>query len=76
MSGAEEFRGPREKAVALAVPWVFVAAFAAFCWRFLLPRAGDNLLLMILVVFAGLALISFTAAALTFSRDVIANRPI
>ena len=76
MIGGERFRGARDKAVALVVPWLFVGIFAALYFTLLLPRAGDNALLTILSVLAGLAFVSFTVAAVTFTRDVLGDRPV
>jgi predicted anti-sigma-YlaC factor YlaD len=70
------FDGAAERVIAVAVPWAFVALFAVLYGRLLFPRFGDNLLLTVLVAFAGLALISSVAAAVTLTRDVLAGRPV
>ena len=59
----------------LALPWVFVALFAWLVINFLLPRVLDGqVLAIILGVLVVMAFTSFTIAAVTFSRDVVAGR--
>ena len=59
----------------LALPWVFVALFAWLVITFLLPRVLDGqVLAIILGVLVVMAFTSFTIAAVTFSRDVVAGR--
>jgi voltage-gated potassium channel Kch len=61
--------------VAVAVPWVFLAVFAALYLWLAVPRLRDGHPLAICVgAFVGLAFIVFLVAAVTFSRDVVLNR--
>jgi hypothetical protein len=62
--------------VALAVPWVFLAAFAALYALVVLPRLRDAapLALCVFGAFIGLVFVIFVVAAVTFSRDVLAGR--
>jgi hypothetical protein len=63
------------KAAAIAVPWVFLAAFATIYLLFALPRIRDGQwLATCLGAFIGLVFIVFLVAAVTFSRDVLLER--
>jgi hypothetical protein len=64
-----------ERLGALLVPWTFVLVFAALYVWLLLPRALDGHLLAICVaLFAAFAWLASTAAAVTFSRDILTRR--
>jgi hypothetical protein len=66
---------PVRKAVAIAVPWVFLAAFATLYVVFALPRIHDGAILAICVgAFIAVVFVVFFVAAITFSRDVLLNR--
>jgi hypothetical protein len=59
----------------LIAPWAFVALFAVVWVGILVPRAlGGQAALICISVLAGLALLSFVIAAVSFSRDVLAGR--
>jgi uncharacterized membrane protein len=59
----------------VAVPWLFLAAFAMLYVLLALPRVRDGQpLAMCLGAFVALVFVVFFVAALTFSRDVIQNR--
>jgi hypothetical protein len=61
--------------VAVAVPWLFLAAFAALYVVFALPRVRDGQPLAIcLGAFVALVFVVFFVAAVTFSRDVLHRR--
>jgi hypothetical protein len=61
--------------VALAVPWVFLCAFATLYALLLLPRMRDGAVVALcLGAFVALVFVSFAAAAVTFSRDVVSGR--
>jgi hypothetical protein len=63
------------KAVAIAVPWVFLAVFATLYVLFALPRVRDGqFLALCLGAFVALVFVVFTVAAVTFSRDVLLDR--
>ena len=63
------------KAVALAVPWLFLVAFAGVYVLLALPRVRDGQPLAVcLGAFVGLVFVVFFVAALTFSRDVLLDR--
>lgn len=63
------------KAVALAVPWLFLIAFAALYVLLALPRVRDGQPLAVcLGAFVALVFTVFFVAAITFSRDVVTNR--
>jgi hypothetical protein len=63
------------KAAAIAVPWTFLAAFAALYVLFALPRVRDGQLVAICVgAFVAMVFVVFLVAAITFSRDVLLNR--
>jgi hypothetical protein len=59
----------------LIAPWAFVCLFTVVWFGLLLPRALDGHVLMIVVcLVAGLALVCFALAAITFSWDVLRGR--
>jgi hypothetical protein len=63
------------KLAAVAVPWVFLALFAAIYLTVALPRVLEGHPLAIcLGAFVALVFVVFTVAAITFSRDVVLNR--
>jgi hypothetical protein len=63
------------KIVAVAVPWVFLALFAAIYLTVALPRVLEGHVVAICVgAFVALVFVVFTVAAITFSRDVVLNR--
>ena len=67
--------GAGRKAVAIAVPWVFLVAFAALYLLLALPRVRDGHPLAIcLGAFVALVFVVFLVAAVTFSRDVLTSR--
>lgn len=67
--------GLRGRFVALLVPWVFLAVFAALYTLLVLPRMRDGAWLAICIgAFIALVFLSFLAAAVTFSRDVLTGR--
>ncbi len=60
---------------ALLVPWAFVTVFGALYVWLLLPRVWEGHLLTTCVgVFVAFSLVMSTAAAVTFSRDVLIDR--
>ncbi len=66
--------GGRKLAV-LLLPWVFLVLFAFLYLRFLWPQAqAGHLLAACFSVFVALVFVSFTVAAVAFSRDVVAGR--
>ena len=66
--------GGRKLAV-LALPWVFLALLAVIYLRVLWPQVtGGHLLAACVGVIAGLVFVSFSVAAVTFSRDVLSGR--
>jgi hypothetical protein len=58
----------------LAVPWIFVAVYAALYLALLLPRVQYGGLAVLVAVVAAAVWCSFAVAAVTFSRDVLAGR--
>ena len=63
------------KAVAVAVPWVFLVAFATLYIVLALPRVREGQpLALCLGAFVALVFVVFLVAAVTFSRDVLSNR--
>jgi hypothetical protein len=59
----------------LIAPWLLVVGFGAFWLAVLLPRAaGGQPALICLTFLAGLGLVCFLVAAVTFSRDVLTGR--
>ena len=59
---------------ALAVPWVFLAVYAALYWVLVLPRAASGQWLAVCVgAFVALVFVVFLVAAVTFSRDVLSG---
>lgn len=66
---------PARKFVAVAVPWLFLAAFAVLYLTFAVPRVREGQPLAVcLGAFVGLVFVVFLVAAVTFSRDVVADR--
>jgi hypothetical protein len=63
------------KAVAIAVPWVFLAVFATLYVLLALPRLREGqFVALCLGAFIALAFFVFCVAAITFSRDVLLGR--
>ena len=63
------------KVVTVAVPWVFLAAFAVLYAFLFLPRLREGSVLAVCVgAFIALVFVSFFVAAITFSRDVLLGR--
>ena len=62
--------------VALLVPWIFLTVFATLYVRVIAPNLFGHMAVAqaCLGAFIGLVLISFTVAAVNFSRDVLAGR--
>jgi hypothetical protein len=61
--------------VAVAVPWLFLIAFATLYIVLALPRVREGqLLALCLGAFVALVFVVFLVAAVTFSRDVVTNR--
>jgi hypothetical protein len=59
----------------LLVPWVFLCAFATLYVTLLLPRMRDGAVLALCVgSFVAVVFVSFVAAAITFSLDVLSGR--
>ena len=57
------------------MPWVFLAVFVTLIRLFLWPQVAEGkILAMCLGAFILIVLGSFTLAAITFSRDVLAGR--
>ncbi len=66
---------PGRKWGLLLLPWLFLAVFAYLYFTVLLPRAaGGHLLAACFGVFVAMVFVSFTVAAITFSRDVLAGK--
>ena len=64
-----------QKVAVLLVPWLFLAIFAFLFSNFLLPHArSGHVAAVCFAMFVGMTFISFTIAAVTFSRDVLAGR--
>jgi len=64
-----------KKLGALLVPWLFLAFFLFMYYRFLLPQLLEgHLVLRCVAAFVAVVVVSFTIAAITFSRDVITGR--
>ena len=67
--------GVGRKLVAVAIPWLFLAVFAALYLWLALPRVLDGHPLAIcLGAFVALVFVVFFVAAITFSRDVVTSR--
>ena len=67
--------GPLRKIVVLLVPWAFLGVFAALYVGLLVPRLRDGQPAALCIGgFAALVFVCFFVAALTFSRDVLADR--
>jgi hypothetical protein len=63
------------KLAAVLVPWVFLCLFATVYAFVLLPRMRDGAwLALCLGAFVAFVFVCFVAAAVTFSRDVLAGR--
>jgi hypothetical protein len=61
--------------VAVAVPWAFLIVFATLYVVLALPRVREGQpLALCLGAFVALAFVVFLVAAVTFSKDVVANR--
>jgi hypothetical protein len=59
----------------LLVPWVFLCAFGALYVLLLLPRMRDGAVIALCVgAFVAVVFVSFFAAAITFSLDVLTGR--
>ena len=59
----------------MVVPWVFLVAFATLYIVLALPRVREGQPLAVcLGAFVALVFVVFFVAAITFSRDVLANR--
>jgi len=59
----------------VVVPWVFLVAFATLYIVLALPRVREGQPLAVcLGAFVALVFVVFFVAAITFSRDVLANR--
>jgi hypothetical protein len=66
---------PGRKLATLLVPWAFLIVFGVLYVLVLLPRVRDGAWLAICVgAFVALVFLSFLAAAVTFSRDVLTDR--
>jgi 4-amino-4-deoxy-L-arabinose transferase-like glycosyltransferase len=67
--------GGGKKLAVLMVPWLFLAFFVFIYYQFLWPMLQDgHILLRCLATFVAVVVVSFTVAAITFSRDVITGR--
>jgi hypothetical protein len=63
------------KLAAVAVPWVFLAAFATLYALLVIPRVREgNIIAVCVGVVVTLVFVVFLVAAITFSRDVLLNR--
>lgn len=63
------------KGAVLLVPWAFLGTFAFLYVTFLLPQVRSGQALAIAVsIFVAMSFVSFAIAAVTFSRDVLADR--
>lgn len=68
---AQPLSGARKVGV-LLLPWLFLALFVGLYTQFVLPHArAGNLLAVCFAVLGALVFVSFTLAAVTFSRDVL-----
>jgi hypothetical protein len=67
---------PRSHRAALvAVPWLFLMLFAAMFTGLVWPRATDgHVVAMIVSAIMAIGFVCSSAAAITFSRDVIVGR--
>ncbi|MBV9131871.1 MAG: hypothetical protein JO318_04195 [Chloroflexi bacterium] len=66
---------PLRRAVALAVPWLFLVLFAALYIGLALPRVmSGQPVALCLGAFVALVFVVFFVAAVTFSRDVLSKR--
>jgi hypothetical protein len=67
--------GPLRKLAAVLVPWGFLCVFAALYFAVVVPRLREGqLVALCLGGVAALVFVSFAVAAITFSRDVLADR--
>jgi hypothetical protein len=65
----------RRRIGVLIAPWMFVGVFAGLWVGVLVPHAsGGQTAWLVVSAVAGLALVSFVVAAVTFSRDVLVGR--
>jgi len=64
----------RERCLAIAVPWTVTVAFGLLYAQLLLPRLMQGGLGALFAAFAGLVLVSFAAAAITFTVDILRGR--
>jgi hypothetical protein len=70
----EPLSGSRKVAV-LLLPWIFLGIFITLYRTFMWGHVTDgNALAICLNVFVAIVFLSFVAAAITFSRDVISGR--
>jgi hypothetical protein len=59
----------------LLLPWAFLALFSYLALTFVLPHAaGGQILAICASLLMAVVFVSFTAAAITFSRDVLSGR--
>jgi hypothetical protein len=66
---------PTRKLAAIAVPWMFLSAFATLYALLVIPRIREGQVLAVCVgVFITLVFVVFFVAAITFSRDVLLDR--
>lgn len=66
--------GAGRKAALIALPWLFLVLFAYLYVTVLLPRAtSGHIVAACFGVFVALVFVSFTVAAITFTRDVLAG---
>ena len=64
--------GGARKLAVLLLPWLFLAVFLALYTQLVLPHArAGNLLAVCFAGLGALVFISFSLAAVTFSRDVL-----
>jgi hypothetical protein len=64
-----------KKLAAFMVPWIFMAFFLFMYVTFMIPHLTDGHLAMrCLGAFVTVALLSFSIATVTFSRDVLRGR--
>jgi uncharacterized membrane protein YdbT with pleckstrin-like domain len=67
--------GGGRKLAVLALPWVFLAVLTSFYGLVLLPQVHTlSIWIVLLGIFLGMTVLSFTVAAFTFSRDVLSGR--
>jgi hypothetical protein len=67
--------GGGRKLALLVLPWTFLLVFGYLYLTVLLPRAlSGQLLSACFGLFVAMVFVTFTIAALTFSRDVLSGR--